>query len=74
MGREDEIKLIAYQIWEEESCPDGKDCEHWIRAETIWEEQNQKPVKNDKIVSEQPKKQSSKTKPEKMSSKRSKSL
>ncbi len=72
MGREDEIKLIAYQIWEEESCPDGKDCEHWFRAETIWEEQNKKPVKNDKIVSEQLKKQDSKTKPEKKSSKRPK--
>jgi hypothetical protein len=74
MGREDEIKLIAYQIWEGESCPDGKDCEHWFRAETIWEEQNKKPVKNDKIVLEQPKKHDSKAKPEKKSSKRAKSL
>ena len=38
MGREDEIRLIAYSIWEEESCPDGRDCEHWLMAETIWEE------------------------------------
>ncbi len=42
MGREDEIRLIAYSIWEEEGCPDGKDCEHWMRAEAIWEE-DQKP-------------------------------
>jgi hypothetical protein len=72
MVREDEIRLIAYQIWEEESCPDGKDCEHWIKAETIWEEQKKKPIKNDKIVSEQPKKQSAKTQPEKKSFKKSK--
>ncbi len=38
MGREDEIKLIAYAIWEEASCPDGRDCEHWLMAETIWEQ------------------------------------
>ena len=42
MAREDEIRLIAYNIWEQESCPHGKDCEHWFRAEVIWEEQ-QKP-------------------------------
>ena len=41
MGKEDEIRLIAYSIWEEEGCVDGRDCEHWIKAETIWE-QNQK--------------------------------
>ena len=38
MAKEDEIKLIAYSIWEED-CPDGRDCEHWFRAEAIWEEQ-----------------------------------
>ena len=36
MGREDEIKLIAYRMWEEEGCPNGQDCEHWFRAEVIW--------------------------------------
>ena len=39
MGREDEIKLIAYKIWEEEGCLDGRDCDHWFRAEVIWEQQ-----------------------------------
>jgi hypothetical protein len=40
MGRKDEIRLIAHSIWEEEGCPDGRDCEHWLRAEAIWEEQD----------------------------------
>ena len=40
MGREDEIKLIAYKIWEEEGCPNGRDCEHWFRAEVVWEQKN----------------------------------
>ena len=39
MGREDEIRLIAYEIWEEEGCIDGRDCEHWFRAEVVWEQQ-----------------------------------
>ena len=38
MGREDEIRLIAYRIWEEEGYCDGHDCEHWLKAEVIWEE------------------------------------
>ena len=41
MARQDEIRLIAYHIWEEEGCVEGQDCEHWYRAEAIWE-QNQK--------------------------------
>lgn len=50
MEREDEIRLIAYNIWEEEGCLDGLDCEHWYRAETVWEQQqNQKPAINNAI-------------------------
>ncbi len=46
MGRQDEIRLIAYHIWEEENCPAGHDCEHWLKAEAIWDEQQkQKAVK-----------------------------
>jgi hypothetical protein len=45
MGKEDEIRLIAYSIWEQEGSRDGHDYEHWIRAEAIWEEkQNQSAV------------------------------
>jgi hypothetical protein len=43
MVKEDEIKLIAYNIWQEEGCVEGHDCDHWYRAEVIWE-QNQKPA------------------------------
>ncbi len=39
MAREEEVRLIAYSIWEQEGCLNGRDCEHWFRAETIWEEQ-----------------------------------
>jgi len=38
MSREDEIRIIAYTIWQEEGCCDGQHVEHWQRAEVIWEE------------------------------------
>jgi hypothetical protein len=43
MKKDDEIRLIAYSIWEQEGCLDGRDCAHWFRAEAIWE-QRQKPT------------------------------
>jgi hypothetical protein len=38
MGREDEIRVIACNIWEQEGCRDGHDCDNWLKAEVIWEE------------------------------------
>jgi hypothetical protein len=43
MEQEDEIRLIAYSIWEEEGCLDGHHIEHWIQAEEIWKKK-QVPV------------------------------
>ena len=48
MSREDEIRLIAYQIWQEEDCVNGRDCEHWFRAETIWERQQKEKARTTK--------------------------
>ena len=41
MNREEGIKIIAYHIWEGEgSGCHGNDVQHWLKAETIWQEQN----------------------------------
>jgi len=32
---EDEIRIIAYGLWQDEGCCDGRDVEHWVRAEAI---------------------------------------
>jgi hypothetical protein len=45
MNREEGIKLIAYQIWEEEGCCHGNDVKHWLKAQTIWQERNE-PAKH----------------------------
>ena len=44
MAKQDEIRVIAYNIWGQEGCPNGKDCEHWLAAEVIWEQRNNKTV------------------------------
>jgi hypothetical protein len=36
MGREEEIKVIAYTIWQAEGCHHGHSCDHWYQAEAIW--------------------------------------
>jgi hypothetical protein len=38
VDKEDEIRLIAYNIWQQEGRIKGKDCEDWLRAEAIWEQ------------------------------------
>lgn len=38
MGREDEVRQIAHKIWVEEGQPEGRDQEHWQRAEAIWQD------------------------------------
>ena len=62
MGREDEIRLIAYRIWEEEDCCAGHDCEHWLKAEVIWEEEqkNKAASEDTKAKSKQTTKQGKK--------------
>lgn len=52
MDREEEIKVIAYGIWEKQGCADGCALDHWLKAEFFWtERQSAKtfpPVDNDK--------------------------
>jgi hypothetical protein len=40
VNRDEEIRQVAYKLWQEEGCPDGYDVQHWIRAKMIWEEMN----------------------------------
>jgi hypothetical protein len=48
MAKEDEIKVIAYDIWEQQGCPDGHDCEQWFMAEKIWEQRQKAALQNTK--------------------------
>ncbi len=37
MDREEKIRSLAYSIWENEGHPHGRDMEHWLKAETIFD-------------------------------------
>jgi len=39
MITEEQIRALAYSIWEQEGCPEGKHEEHYYRAKQILEEQ-----------------------------------
>ena len=39
MVTEQQIRELAYSIWEEEGYPEGKDQDHYFRAKQILEEQ-----------------------------------
>ncbi|MBI4328642.1 MAG: DUF2934 domain-containing protein [Chloroflexi bacterium] len=38
MTREEEIRRIAYGLWEAEGHTEDRDLEHWSKAEEIWQE------------------------------------
>jgi hypothetical protein len=38
MHHENEVRLIAYELWENDGRPDGRDLDHWLQAEAIWAE------------------------------------
>jgi hypothetical protein len=40
MHHEQEVQMIAYQIWEEKGREHGHDMEHWLKAEAIWQEKH----------------------------------
>lgn len=35
MEREEQIRQLAYSMWEREGYPEGRAMEHWLKAETI---------------------------------------
>ncbi len=41
MNYEDRVRQIAYHIWEEEGRPQGRDLDHWLKAESIWQEEEE---------------------------------
>jgi hypothetical protein len=52
MQHDDEVREIAYKIWEEEGYPEGHDREHWFKAEAVWQEgQDQMEHMADDVVS-----------------------
>ena len=38
MASDEQVRELAYQIWEEEGRPEGRDMEHYFRASRMLEE------------------------------------
>jgi Protein of unknown function (DUF2934) len=38
--RDEQIRQLAYRIWQEEGYPHGYEVQHWLKAETIWQEEH----------------------------------
>ncbi len=32
VNRDEEIRQLAYRLWQEEGCPDGREVEHWAES------------------------------------------
>jgi len=72
MNHEEEIRLIAYQIWEDDGCQEGLHLEHWVRAETIWREQYSQAAASasSRLKSRKPSAKKKRSRPQAKSSKR----
>ena len=33
---DEEVRQVAYKLWQEEGYPHGYEVQHWLKAETIW--------------------------------------
>jgi len=39
MHHEEEIRLMAYRLWEDRGRGNGRDVEQWLEAEAVWQQQ-----------------------------------
>ena len=35
IDRDEEIRQLAYRLWQEAGCPNGSDLQHWLQAQGI---------------------------------------
>jgi hypothetical protein len=43
-NREEEIRQLAYKLWQEAGCPHGQDVTYWLAAESRWLDQQRREV------------------------------
>ncbi len=39
MERQEEVKVLAYRMWEDEGRPEGHALDYWLKAEDSWQHQ-----------------------------------
>ncbi len=40
IDRDEEIRQLAYRLWQESGCPIGSDLQHWLQAQEMWQEKH----------------------------------
>ena len=40
IDRDEEIRQLAYRLWQESGCPNGSDLQHWLKAQELWQEKH----------------------------------
>ena len=46
MNRDEEIRQVAYKLWQEEGYPHGYEVQHWLKAEAICQEKHHLNIKS----------------------------
>jgi hypothetical protein len=36
IDQDDEVRQLAYRIWQDAGFPHGADAQHWLKAQEIW--------------------------------------
>ena len=36
INQDEEVRQLAYRIWQEAGSPHGADVQHWLKAQEIW--------------------------------------
>jgi DUF2934 family protein len=42
---QEQIRKLAYRIWQAEGYPHGYEVQHWLKAEAIWQEKHRPKIK-----------------------------
>jgi hypothetical protein len=68
MSQKEEVQSIAYKLWEEEGRPQGREVQHWLAAEAIWQKQHH--PESQRVQSDLPKPPPKTAKPRKRTTKK----
>lgn len=55
-NREEEIRQLAYRLWQEAGCPEGNEVQNWLNAEAVWLEQQRAPSQTKPAKAAKPRK------------------
>jgi hypothetical protein len=55
IDRNEEIRKLAYRLWQESGCPNGSDLQHWLKAQELWQENHRPKTRTKAAKAKKPK-------------------